>query len=109
MNHEAILTAQKKFGAKVLTGEEFQWGMDHLNITEERIKEIGAEGLMQPMHNTCSDHEGGGKVFYQQWNGEKWVSTGEVMTPMRKFVREKIEQSAAKYAKEKGITPRDCD
>ncbi len=109
MNHEAILTAQKKFGSKVLTGEEMRWGMEHLNITEERIKEIGAEGLMQPMRNTCKDHEGGGLVFFQRWDGKKWVMTGEVITPMKEFVREKIEQSAAKYAKEKGITPFDCD
>ncbi len=109
MNHEAILTAQKKFGSKVLTGEEMRWGMEHLNITEERIKEIGAEGLMQPMRNTCKDHEGGGLVFFQRWDGKKWVMTGEVITPMKEFVREKIEQSAAKYAKEKGITPLDCD
>jgi len=103
MNHEAILTAQKKFGVKVLTGDEFRWGLENLNVTEERIKEIGAEGLMQPMHNTWKDHEGGGKVFYQQWDGEKWVSTGEVMTPMRDWVREMIEESSGKYAKEKGI------
>ena len=103
LNHEAILTAQKKFGIKVLTGEEFRWGMENLNVTVERIKEIGAEGLMQPMHNTWQDHEGGGVVFYQQWDGEKWVSTGEVVTPMREYVRGLIEESAAKYAKEKGI------
>lgn len=108
MNHEAALTAQKKFGSKVLTGPEFQWGMEHLDITKERIKEIGAEGLMQPMHNTCLDHEGGGQAFFQRWNGEKWVSTGEVMTPMKEWVREMVEESAAKYAKEKDIKPRDC-
>ena len=45
-------------------------------------------------------------VFYQQWDGEKWVSTGEVVTPMKEFVRGMIEESAAKYAKEKGIKPR---
>jgi branched-chain amino acid transport system substrate-binding protein len=108
VDHEAILTAHKKFGVKVLTGEEYRWGMEHLNITEERIKEIGAEGLMQPLQTSCADHEGGGKVFFQQWDGEKWVSTGDVVTPMQGYVRGMIEKSAAKYAKEKGITPRDC-
>jgi branched-chain amino acid transport system substrate-binding protein len=108
VDHEAILTAHKKFGVKVLTGEEFRWGMENLNITEERIKEIGAEGLMQPLKTSCADHEGGGKVFFQQWDGEKWVSTGEVVTPMKEFVRGMVEKSAEKYAKEKGITLRDC-
>jgi branched-chain amino acid transport system substrate-binding protein len=108
VDHEAILTAHKKFGVKVLTGEEYRWGMENVNITPERIKEIGAEGLMQPVRNTCADHEGGGVVFIQQWDGEKWVNTGEVITPMREYVRGMIEKSAAKYAKEKGLTPKDC-
>ena len=108
MNEEAIRTAHKKFGAKVLTGEEFRWGMENLNITEERIKEIGAVGLMQPMKNSCEDHQGGGKVFIQQWDGEKWQMTGEVIEPMTEFVRGMVEESAAKYAKENKITPRDC-
>jgi branched-chain amino acid transport system substrate-binding protein len=108
VDHEAILTAQKKFGVKVLTGEEFRWGMENLNITPERIREIGAEGLLQPLRTSCADHEGGGSVFIQQWDGEKWVMTGDVITPMKEFVRGMIEESAAKYAKEKGITPKDC-
>jgi branched-chain amino acid transport system substrate-binding protein len=108
VDHEAFLTAHKKFGVKVLTGEEYRWGMENLNITPERIKEIGAEGLMQPLRTSCADHEGGGMVFIQQWDGEKWVNTGEVITPMREYVRDMVEKSAAKYAKEKGITPRDC-
>jgi branched-chain amino acid transport system substrate-binding protein len=108
VDHEAILTAQKKFGVKVLTGEEFRWGMENLNITAERIKEIGAEGLLQPLRNSCSDHEGGGTVFIQEWDGQKWVNTGDVITPMKDFVRGLIEESAEKYAKEKGIKLRDC-
>jgi branched-chain amino acid transport system substrate-binding protein len=109
LNEEAIRTAHKKFGVKVLTGEEFRWGMENLNVTKARIKEIGAEGLMQPMKNSCSDHEGGGQVFIQQWDGQKWNMTGEVITPMREYVRGMIEDSAAKYAKEKGLTLRDCN
>ena len=108
VDHEAILTAQKKFGVKVLSGEELRWAYENLNITPERIKEIGAEGLMQPLRTSCADHEGGGQVFIQEWDGEKWVMTGDVITPMKEFVRKMVEESAAKYAKEKGITPRDC-
>jgi branched-chain amino acid transport system substrate-binding protein len=82
--------------------------MENLNITAERIKEIGAEGLLQPLRNSCSDHEGGGTVFIQEWDGQKWVNTGDVITPMKDFVRGLIEESAEKYAKEKGIKLRDC-
>ncbi len=104
---EAMRTAHKKFGAKVLTGEEMQWGMENLNITEERIRELGLEGFMSPIKMSCENHEGGNMVLFQQWDGEKWISAG-TETPMNDFVRPLIEESAAKYAKEKGITPREC-
>ena len=104
---EAMRTAHKKFGNKVLTGEEMQYGMEHLNITAERIKALGLEGFMAPVKNSCTNHEGGNVVLFQQWDGEKWVPAGSE-TPMTDFVWKRIKESAAKYAKEKGITPRDC-
>ena len=107
VNEEAILTAHKKFGNKVLNGDEIRWGMENLNITAERIKELGLEGFMSPIKTSCENHEGGDLVLFQQWDGEKWVSAG-TETPMNDFVRPLIEESAAKYAKEQGITPREC-
>jgi len=107
VNEEAILAAHKKFGVKVLTGDEIRWGMENLNITAERIKELGLEGFMSPIKTSCENHEGGDLVLFQQWDGEKWVSAG-TETPMNDFVRPLIEESAAKYAKEQGITPREC-
>jgi branched-chain amino acid transport system substrate-binding protein len=92
---------------KVLTGDELRWGFENLKITKARIKEAGYEGFMGPINNSCEDHEGGKAVLFQQWDGQKWVGVGQE-TPMYDFVRERVEASAAKYAKEKGITPKDC-
>ena len=108
INEEAILAAHKKFGVKVLTGEEIRWGMEHIDIDKARIKALGLEGFMGPVKTSCENHEGGNVVLFQQWDGEKWVRIGET-TPMNDFVRPLIEESAAKYAKEQGITPRKCD
>ena len=104
---EAMRTAHKQFGVKVLTGEEMQWGMEHLDITEQRIKELGLEGFMAPVKTSCDNHEGGKEVLFQQWDGKKWVPAGSE-TPMTDFVQKRHRESAATYAKEKGITPRDC-
>ena len=46
---EAIRTAQAKFGNKPLTGEQVRWGFENLNLTNERIKQLGYEGLAQPI------------------------------------------------------------
>jgi len=62
---------------------------------------------MSPIKTSCANHEGGDLVLFQQWDGEKWVSAG-TETPMHDFVRPLIEESAAKYAKEQGITPKEC-
>jgi branched-chain amino acid transport system substrate-binding protein len=63
---------------------------------------------MQPLKTSCLDHEGGGQVKFQQWDGTKWkVITGWI-TADKALVRPMIEADAAQYAKEKGITPRDC-
>src|SRR5512139_515044 len=105
---EAIRTAQGKFGKKPLTPEQVRWGIENLNITEARLKELGAVGFMQPLKVTCADHEGGGAVKFLQWDGNQWKVITDWIQPDKKLVRDMVEESAAKYAKEKNITPRDC-
>jgi len=106
---EAIRTAQAKYGkGKVMNGEQMRWGFEHLNIDAKRLKELGAEGFMPDLHVSCLDHEGSGKVKFQQWDGQKWNVLTDWIDADKELVRPLIEESAAKYAKEKGITPRDC-
>ena len=105
---EAIRTAQAKFGKKPISGDEMRWGLEHLNIDAKRLKELGAEGFMPDLKITCADHEGSGKVKYQQWDGKQWKVVSDWIDADREMVRPMIEESAAKYAKEKNLTPRDC-
>jgi branched-chain amino acid transport system substrate-binding protein len=105
---EAIRTAQGKYGKKSLTPEQVRWGIENLQISEARLKELGASGFMQPLKVTCADHEGGGAVKFQQWDGKQWKVITDWIQPDKKLVRDMVEQSAAGYAKEKNITPRDC-
>src|SRR3546814_10384495 len=46
---EAMRTAQEEYGARVLTGEEMRWGIENLEITAERWKEMGLEGFANPI------------------------------------------------------------
>jgi branched-chain amino acid transport system substrate-binding protein len=52
-----------------------------------------------------SDHEGSGKVKFQQWDGKQWKVITDWIDSDKELVRGMIEESAAKYAKEKGIKP----
>jgi branched-chain amino acid transport system substrate-binding protein len=108
LNVEAVRIAQAKFGNKPLTGEQVRWGFENIRLDDKRLKELGALGLVQPLKLSCADHEGGGAVRFQQWNGQEWKLISEWVQADRALLRPIIEASASKYAKEKGITPRDC-
>ncbi|SOE99710.1 amino acid/amide ABC transporter substrate-binding protein, HAAT family [Burkholderia sp. OK233] len=108
LNVEALRVAQLRFGDKPLTGEQVRWGFEHLNLDDVRLKQLGAYGLVQPLKLSCSDHEGGGAVRFQQWDGQQWEVIGGWVQADRALLRPIIEKSANAYAKEKGITPRDC-
>jgi branched-chain amino acid transport system substrate-binding protein len=105
---EALRTAMREFGNQPLTGAQVQWGLEHLTLTAASLKALGAEGLMPPITLSCHDHEGGGSVRFQQWDGTQWRVLTDWMAPDQALVRPLVEASAAKYAQEKGITPRAC-
>ena len=105
---EALRMAMRHFGNQPLTGAQVQWGLEHLSLTAARLKELGAEGLLAPFSLSCRDHEGGGSVQFQQWDGTQWNTITDWMAPDQALVRPLVEEAAAKYAQEKGITPRTC-
>jgi len=105
---EGLRTAMREFGHQPLTGAQVQWGLEHLTITAASLKELGAEGLISPIILSCRDHEGGGSVKFQQWDGKQWRAISDWIAPDQALVRPLVEASAAKYAQEKGITPRTC-
>src|SRR3989304_3297296 len=81
---ESIRTAQERFGkGKPITGEQMRWGIENLNITDARLKQLGAVGLMQSLKISCMDHEGGGAVKFLQWNGKKWNVITDWIAPDR--------------------------
>ncbi len=105
---EGIRTAQEKFGKQPLTGEQVRWGLENLNLSKEHLQKVGLTDFMPPVKVSCMDHEGGGAVRVQQWDGQKFNYVSDWITPMSDVVRPLLESSAAQYAKEKNITPRDC-
>jgi branched-chain amino acid transport system substrate-binding protein len=105
---EAVRTAMARWGNAPMTGEQARWGLENLDVSEERLAELGLEGFARGMKITCEDHESGGSVIIQQWDGKEWQLITDWIDPMREVVRPMIEKAAAEYAKENNIMPRDC-
>jgi branched-chain amino acid transport system substrate-binding protein len=108
LNVEALRVAQARFGKRPLTGEEVRWGFENIRIDDARLKELGATGLVQKLRLSCSDHEGGGAVRFQQWDGQQWKLVSDWVQADRALLRPIIERSSLQYAKEKGLPVRDC-
>ncbi len=108
LNVEAIRTAMGKYGNKVPTGEQVRWGFENLNITEQRLEQLGMKGLMRPLKVTCENHEGNGMAMVQQWDGKKWNIVSDWIEPMREVVRPKLEEAAVEEAGKLQYTKRDC-
>ena len=98
---EAIRAAQKMTGKKAITGADMRLGLENFKLTEARLKELGLEGFTAPIIASCKDHEGGGPVFMQQWDGKDWKRVSGLIPPMTDVVRPMLEKAAAKYIADK--------
>ena len=108
---EALRIAQEMHNkvGKAVTGAEFRDGYEALNMTEERLGEIGVKGMVAPFAISCANHEGAGKFAMMQWDGTKFVQVTDWEAPLDPgFIRKLVEESAAKFASENNITPKQC-
>jgi branched-chain amino acid transport system substrate-binding protein len=95
---EAIRNAQKISGKKVISGEDLRRGIETLEITAARWKELGLEGFAAPLKVSCSDHNGHHSAFVATWDGSKWVKDSDWISPSKDEVRPLIEAAAKDYA-----------
>jgi branched-chain amino acid transport system substrate-binding protein len=109
LNVEAVRIAQEKFGHRVLTGEEVRWGFENLRLDEARVAALGAKSLFHSINVSCRNHEGEGRLTFQQWDGSKWHVVSDWIKPDWALLRPIIEKSSAAYAAEKSITARNCE
>ena len=108
LNTEAVRTAIRKFGQKPPSKDQVRWGFENLDLTENRLEQLGFKGMMRPLKVTCENHEANGVAMVQQWDGKKWATISDGIEPMRDEVRPKIEAAAVDEAKKFGYTMRDC-
>jgi branched-chain amino acid transport system substrate-binding protein len=102
---EAIRTAQERFGKKPMTGEQVRWGLENLNVTAERLKQLGFENQLKPIKVSCEDHEGARTGPIQTWDGKDWKISSDWYTSDDSVIAPMVKEAAAKYAAEKKITP----
>jgi len=98
---EAVMVAQAETGKKVINGEDMRYGLENIDLSEERLAELGLENFTSPIKGSCEDHEGAGSIFIQQWDGSNWNRTTDLIAPMNDVVRPLLEEAAEKFVSDK--------
>lgn len=107
---EAIAKAQELHKTKEVTGEMVRDGLEALDITADRLKKLGFDGLVEPVKVTCANHEGPARGAIQQWDAVagKWKLVTGYFDSDRSIIDPLIQADSEQYAKENNITPREC-
>jgi len=94
---EGIHNAQKLTGKKLVTGEDVRRGLETINLTAARLKELGFAGFANPLTLSCGDHNGHGELFVQEWDGTKFVKVSGNVAPMNEIVEPLLKEAAKEY------------
>ncbi|WBU56029.1 ABC transporter substrate-binding protein [Paracoccus sediminicola] len=107
---EAIRNAQEIAGTSAIDATQLREGFETLNMTDERLAEIGLPDFGPAFELSCSNHGGNGKARIQQWDAsaQQWNLITDFIEPDNEILQPLIEADSTAYAEENGITPKDC-
>ena len=109
---EGIANAQKVTGKKQVTGEDVRRGLETMNLSAARLKELGFEGFAEPITLTCSDHNGHKASFVQEFDGKAYKPVTKPIAPLTDKVAPLQEAAAKDYVEKNTGWPKrteSCD
>lgn len=95
---EGVRVAQAKFNTKVVTPDQLRSGLENLNFTDARIKELGLDGMIPAFQTTCANHTGHSGAWVLQWDGAKFGKVSDLTQADREAIDPLVTVKAAEYA-----------
>ncbi|MEZ5810238.1 MAG: ABC transporter substrate-binding protein [Rhizobiaceae bacterium] len=108
---EAARKAMEIHNTTDITPEMMRDGLEALDITQERLAEIGLPDFAAAFKATCANHGGSGLGKVQQWDAsaKKWNLITDWIASDREVIDPLIVEDSEAFAKENNITPRSCE
>lgn len=105
---EAIRKAQEMAGHSAVTAAEVREGFENLDLTEERLDELGLPGFAQPIKSTCADHGGPGTAMIFQWDAAAgaWSKASDWIEADQDVIAPLLAEDSAAFAAENNIAER---
>ena len=95
---EAITAAQAEFGVAEISAPQLRWGLENINMTEERISELGLDGMLPPFATSCDNHTGNSGGWMLEWDGAAFVKVSDHLLPNTAGYADLIAEKSADYA-----------
>lgn len=93
---EAFRNAIKAYGAP-LDGKKVRDGFRMIKLTDDRLGQLGAKGLIPPLAFSERNHGGMDPQLFQKWDGSNWTTISDWIMPYEDIVWAKIKESAKAY------------
>jgi branched-chain amino acid transport system substrate-binding protein len=105
---EAALKAQAIHGTAQITPAMMRDGMEALEITQERLAEIGLPNFSPSFAVSCENHGGNGYGLVQQWDAtaKKWNLITDWIQSDQELIAALVAADADAFAKENNIARR---
>ena len=102
---EAIKTAQEMHGTSAITPEQMRDGMENLEMTEEKMAELGLPNFGPEFKVTCENHGGNGYGAVSQWDAEagEFTLITDYYQSDQEVLKALIEEDSMAFAEESGI------
>ncbi len=102
---EAIANAQSIHGVSDISPAMMRDGMESLEITNERMTELGVPGIVPEFSVSCEDHGGAGQAIVQQWDAsaQTWSALTGFIASDSDVIDPLIAEDSAAFAAESGI------
>ena len=103
---EAARTAQELHDTKQITAAQMRDGMEALEITEERMTELGMPNFGPSFKVSCANHGGPGDAAVQQWDAKagEWKLISDFKPSDQEVIGALIEEDSNAYAAENNIS-----
>ncbi|TNF22336.1 MAG: ABC transporter permease [Rhodobacteraceae bacterium] len=95
---EGIRVAQEHAGKPDISPSDLRWGLENIDMTPERISELGLDGMVPPFKTTCADHTGGSGGWMLEWDGAKFVQVSDHLVPNTEAYAALVSEKAKEYA-----------
>jgi len=107
---EGLVVAQEHAGKPDISASDLRWGLENLNLTEERLEELGLTGMVPPFSTSCSNHTGHSGGWILEWDGAKFVKASDLIMPDSEAISELEMAKAKEYAEANAPWPvnEDC-